>query len=111
MRVRSCFRHFPHAGDAASRGFTIFIEQLPIPKIPESAQQPFITLVDQILTAKQNPPSPPFAKGGDDECSPLCKRGDRGDFMDTSALECQIDKMVYNLYGLTENEIAIVEGK
>jgi hypothetical protein len=32
-----------------------FIEQLPIPKIPESAQQPFITLVDQILAAKTTP--------------------------------------------------------
>ena len=30
---------------------------------------------------------------------------------DTSALERQIDKMVYELYGLTPEEIAIVEGK
>lgn len=30
---------------------------------------------------------------------------------DTSALEKQIDKMVYALYGLTPEEIAIVEGK
>jgi len=28
---------------------------------------------------------------------------------DTSALEGQIDQMVYNLYGLTEDEIKIVE--
>jgi hypothetical protein len=28
---------------------------------------------------------------------------------DTSALERQIDQMVYNLYGLTEDEIKIVE--
>jgi hypothetical protein len=28
---------------------------------------------------------------------------------DTSALERQIDKMVYKLYGLTEDEIEIVE--
>jgi len=75
-------------GDAASRAFTIFIEQLPIPKIPESAQQPFITLVDQILDAKKKDPS-----------------------ADTSALERQIDEMVYKLYGLTDEEIAIVEGR
>ena len=30
---------------------------------------------------------------------------------DTSALEQQIDEMVYELYGLTSEEIAIVEGK
>ena len=30
---------------------------------------------------------------------------------DTSALERQIDQMVYKLYGLTAEEIAIVEGK
>ena len=61
---------------------------IPIPKIPESAQQPFITLVDQILDAKKKDPA-----------------------ADTSALERQIDEMVYKLYGLTDEEIAIVEGR
>jgi hypothetical protein len=75
-------------GDTASRAFTIFIEQLPIPKIPDKSQQPFIILVDQILAAKQKDPN-----------------------IDTSTLERQIDKMVYELYELTPNEIAIVEGK
>ena len=51
-------------------------------------QQPFITLVDKILAAKQKDPN-----------------------ADTSALERQIDEMVYELYGLTPEEIAIVEGK
>jgi len=32
-------------------------------------------------------------------------------FADTSTLEKQIDEMVYKLYGLTPEEIAIVEGK
>jgi hypothetical protein len=54
------------------------------------------TLVDQILAAKKQPPSSPFSKG---ELSNT----------DTSALERQIDKMVYKLYGLTEEEIKIVE--
>jgi hypothetical protein len=30
---------------------------------------------------------------------------------DTSALEREIDRMVYELYGLTEEEILIVEGR
>ena len=29
---------------------------------------------------------------------------------DTSALEAEIDRMVYDLYGLTEEEVRIVEG-
>jgi adenine-specific DNA-methyltransferase len=64
----------------------------------DMGQQPFITLVDQILYAKQNPPSPPFSKGGNKEA-------------DTSTLERQIDKMVYELYDLTPEEIEIVDGK
>ena len=44
-------------------------------------------LVDQILTAKQKDPD-----------------------ADTSALERQIDQMVYKLYDLTNEEIDIIEG-
>lgn len=50
-------------------------------------QKPFITLVDQILSAKRKNPN-----------------------ADTTALERQIDKMVYELYDLTPEEIEIMEG-
>ena len=50
------------------------------------SQQPFNTLVAQIHAAKKKDPD-----------------------ADTSALERQIDQMVYILYGLTEEEIKIVE--
>jgi hypothetical protein len=49
-------------------------------------QQPFIDKVDQILTLKKDNPA-----------------------ADTSVLEREIDVMVYALYGLTEEEIEIVE--
>jgi hypothetical protein len=62
-----------------------YLEQIPIPKIPETEQQPFIQLVDKILAEK---------KAGND----------------TSALEREIDLLVYGLYGLSEEEILIVEG-
>ena len=65
-----------------------FLEKLPIPKINDNLNKSFITLVDQILAAKQKDPK-----------------------ADTSALERQIDEMVYELYGLTPEEIAIVEGR
>ena len=70
-------------------------------------KQPFITLVDQILAAKQQqPPLSPFDNG-------------ESFGADMSALEKQIDpvrcllsngvdQMVYKLYDLTPEEIAIV---
>jgi len=54
--------------------------------------------LNQILAAKKQPPQSPFDKGELRDA-------------DTSALERQIDEMVYELYGLTDEEIAIVEGK
>ena len=61
------------------------IEQLPIPQISKPAQQPFIALVDKILTAKQQR-------------------------KDTRTLETEINQMVYQLYDLTDDEIKIIEG-
>ncbi|MCY4553597.1 MAG: Eco57I restriction-modification methylase domain-containing protein, partial [Candidatus Poribacteria bacterium] len=63
------------------------LEKLPVAKISASQQQSFITLVDQILDAK---------------------KADLN--ADTSSLENEIDQLVYELYNLTEDEIAIVEG-
>lgn len=63
------------------------IDELPIKDISIEAQQPFIEKVNQILTQKQANPS-----------------------ADTSLLEREIDEMVYALYGLSEEEIGVVEG-
>ena len=60
---------------------------MPIPEAERDQQKPIITLVDKILAAK--------AKDAQ---------------ADTSELESQIDALVYDLYGLTEEEIAVVEG-
>jgi adenine-specific DNA-methyltransferase len=62
------------------------IEAIPIKVITEAQQKPFITLVEQIMHLKQQG-------------------------QPTIALETQIDNMVYALYGLTDQEIAIIEGK
>jgi hypothetical protein len=59
-----------------------------------------IIKVDQILAAKNTP----SACGGHPST-----RGELPN-ADTSALERQIDEMVYKLYDLTEDEIAIIEG-
>jgi adenine-specific DNA-methyltransferase len=64
----------------------IFFENIPIPPLSESEQKPFVALVEKILAGKE-----------------------RGE--DTTALEREIDEMVYRLYGLTAEEIAVVEGR
>ena len=63
-------------------------KQLPIPDVSLEQQQPLVKLVDEILAAKaQNPAA------------------------DVSTLEAEIDRLVYALYGLTPEEIRIVEGE
>ncbi len=62
------------------------INNLPIPEVSLLDQQPFIDLSDLILFTKQQNPQ-----------------------ADTTALEQQIDQMVYELYSLTEEEIKMVE--
>ena len=67
---------------------TIFsLNQIPIPEIANEKQMPFISLVDKISKAK----SISFEE-------------------DTLEMEIAIDELVYQLYGLTEEEIKIVEG-
>ena len=62
------------------------IRNIPIPLVSAENQIPIITLVDHILAAKKANPQ-----------------------ADTSAWEGEIDQLVYQLYGLTEEEIAIVK--
>ena len=65
----------------------VIIEELPIVAADNNLSKAIILKVDAILTTKkQNPKA------------------------DTSAKESEIDKLVYQLYGLTEEEIKIVEG-
>lgn len=61
-------------------------KELPIPNVVPKKQIPIIEFVDQILDAKRTDSN-----------------------ADTSSLEDEIDKLVYELYNLTEDEIAIVE--
>jgi adenine-specific DNA-methyltransferase len=64
-----------------------YFEQIPIPQISNLDQDILTQLVYQILTAKKADPN-----------------------ADTSALEAEIDQMVYQLYELTPEEIKIIEG-
>ena len=61
------------------------LEQIPIPELTINQQQPISSLVNQILSAKKENPA-----------------------TDTTVLERQIDELVYELYGLTEEDIGII---
>ena len=74
------------SGMGATRWIRSFIDTIPVPNIQASNQRPFIRLVDQILEAKDTDPD-----------------------ADTSDLEREIDRRVYELYGLTEEEVTAVE--
>ena len=63
------------------------IRNIAIPEATKVQQQPIIDSVSQILSLKKQSPQ-----------------------ADISALEQQIDLLVYDLYGLTEDEIKIIEG-
>ena len=62
------------------------LQELPIKVVEQSQQQPIITLVDRILSAKK-----------------------LNSQADTSALEAEIDRIVYHLYGLTYDEVLIID--
>ena len=67
---------------------TPVVENLPLPDLSENDKQDIINLVNKILAAKKVDSS-----------------------ADTIEWEKQIDQKVYELYGLTSEEIAIVEGR
>ena len=62
------------------------IRNTPIPNATEEQQQSIACIVDKILSAKQE-----------------------NLHADTTILEHEIDQLVYQLYGLTEKEIVIIE--
>ena len=75
------------SGMGVTRWFSTTVERIPIPQISAARQRPLTELVDSILAAKA---ADPAAKTSDDEA--------------------EIDRLVYELYGLTEKEVASIAG-
>ena len=75
------------SGTGTTRWFGTVVERIPIPRIAADEQHSFVELVDRILEAKAR---------------------DVG--ADTEEQEREIDRLVYELYGLTVEEVAAVEG-
>lgn len=90
--VNSKLLEYQHKNNAKQTGGGVYeyvpntIERYPIPVISIEAQKVFIELIDKILQLKNEDIN-----------------------ADTTVYEEQIDKLVYQLYGLNENEICIVE--
>ena len=78
----------PRSGTGTLQWEKAYVETLPIPILEPDKQQPFVKLVDDILNAKTRDPG-----------------------ADIREQEAEIDRLVYQLYGLTEEEIAVVEGR
>jgi len=75
-------------GKDGIKWFGEYFDKIPIIQISKEDQQPFIDKVNEILELKK----------ADSKA-------------DTRQLENEIDQMVYELYGLTEDEIRIVDGE
>jgi len=76
---------------AIQNGFQLiwkYFAQIPIPDANTEARGKFLNIIDSIFSSKE------FDRSAD-----------------TTALEAEIDRLVYALYGLTEEEIALVEGQ
>ena len=92
-----------------------FLEKLPIPKIDEENQQPFIKLVDEILESKQKIKDYKVLLDEamkNDNFDREIKLKKELETLENICIsnEKTIDEMVYKLYDLTEDEIKIVEG-
>ena len=74
-----------NSGMSVTRWIGYTVGCIPVPRITEEKQQPFVLLVDHILKAQDADPN-----------------------ADTSDLEEQIDWLVYDLYGLIYEETAAV---
>jgi hypothetical protein len=90
------FSRFYSGGGLGNTGIRYkknFLEQLPVPEISQEQQKPFIQLVDQILSITKDDD---YLKNPDKQAK-------------VKKLEKEIDKLVYELYELTPEEIKIVE--
>lgn len=76
----------PTSGMGTLRWKKAYVETIPVPQLPTEDQRPFIAFVDEILEAKSANPD-----------------------ADTWNLETEIDDLVYDLYGLTEEERTAIE--
>ena len=77
----------PTSGMGVIRWKKVYVEAVPIPEVSDARQRPLIRLVEDILATKEADPN-----------------------ADVTRQEAEIDRLVYTLYGLDEQDVAAVEG-
>lgn len=123
---KSTFRSLFAGITLGEQGFQLnkdYLEKFPIPTLDTLEKQALArrveALVEEILAVKRG--NSPLQRGGSEadgvfdetnkNTSPSLRSGTpQKENFDTTDLEHQIDTLVYQLYGLTEEEIAVVEG-
>ena len=125
------FKQFYAGGGLGEEGYRykkVFLEQLPVPPITEQNQhiaEELENLVDKILSLTQPACASACAVGAAgrylhaDRSDDYLQNPQKPAYAEASAgrqakvkqYERQIDQLVYKLYGLTEEEIKIVEGE
>lgn len=83
------------SGMGVNRWINHFVKRFPIPQIPSTQQAPIANGVSQILRLTRDSGYP----------------DDPGAQTQVAEIEHELNALVYELYGLTEDEIAIVEGR
>ena len=119
LNSKLCFYYYKFDGIRLATGweFKKFkVEEIPIPKIDEESQKPFIKLVDEILEAKQKikdykPLLDEAIKNNNFDREIALKKELENLENICTTNEKTIDQMVYKLYDLTPDEIKIVENK
>jgi hypothetical protein len=89
-RIAQFYLEERYPASSYNRGITFtkeMLNNLPLPGLSVAERNKLISIVDHILAAKRTDP-----------------------LADTSSLEADIDRVVYHLYGLTQDEIAIITG-
>ncbi len=90
----------PEQGKTLAQVKRTHLLQLPIPSVSPEQQAPLVKLAEQMLAAKKQLSK---FKGSDFDRNLLEQR--------ISLIDSQINSAVYKLYGLTDKEIKVVEGK
>jgi hypothetical protein len=82
-----CFRdNFPELLGGTRELRKVFFEKIPVKPITEEAEQPYKTIIQQIMTIKKADPS-----------------------ADISTLDAELNKMINEYYGITPEEQVVIE--
>jgi len=96
-------------GSASLRLKKVFMEKLPIPKIPKEQQKPFITLADTIIDSKEKIAkyNKHFESLNAVDKIEIKEEIEKLDILVQESVD-EVDRLVYGLYGLSDGEVGIV---